>query len=62
MSAGEHVSKFIVHSYCTLTEGVLVLLYLGNMSTRPLLFWFIYGTGYTLRHSITNVQVRSTTA
>ncbi|KAM5539771.1 hypothetical protein V8D89_006584 [Ganoderma adspersum] len=33
-----------------------LLLYLGNMSTRPLLFWFIYATGYTLRHSITNVQ------
>ncbi|KAI1790062.1 P-loop containing nucleoside triphosphate hydrolase protein [Ganoderma leucocontextum] len=33
-----------------------MLLYLGNMSTRPLLFWFIYTSGYTLRHSITNLQ------
>ncbi|KAM5539772.1 hypothetical protein V8D89_006585 [Ganoderma adspersum] len=33
-----------------------LLLYLGNMSTRPLLFWLIYAAGYILRHSFTNVQ------
>ena len=36
-----------------------VWLYLGNMSTRPVLFWLVYATGYILRHSFTNVQVRS---
>ena len=38
-----------------------MLLYLGNMSTRPILFWFIYSTGYILRHAITNLQVSSRT-
>ncbi|KAM5539757.1 hypothetical protein V8D89_006570 [Ganoderma adspersum] len=33
-----------------------MLLYLGNMSTRPILFWLIYSTGYILRHAITNLQ------
>ena len=38
-----------------------MLLYLGNMSTRPILFWFIYSTGYIMRHAITNLQVCSRT-
>ncbi|EJF59658.1 P-loop containing nucleoside triphosphate hydrolase protein [Dichomitus squalens LYAD-421 SS1] len=33
-----------------------MLLYLGNLSTRPLIFWFIYVSAYSLRHFITNVQ------
>ncbi|PIL29356.1 ATP-binding cassette transporter [Ganoderma sinense ZZ0214-1] len=31
-------------------------LYFGNVSTQPILFWLVYATGYTLRHSFTNVQ------
>ncbi|PIL29334.1 ATP-binding cassette transporter [Ganoderma sinense ZZ0214-1] len=33
-----------------------MLLYFGNMSTRPILFWFIYSSGFILRHAITNLQ------
>ncbi|PIL29335.1 ATP-binding cassette transporter [Ganoderma sinense ZZ0214-1] len=33
-----------------------MLLYFGNMSTRPILFWFIYSSGYALRNAITNLQ------
>ncbi|KAI0824512.1 P-loop containing nucleoside triphosphate hydrolase protein [Trametes gibbosa] len=31
-------------------------LYLGNMSKRPLVFWFIYINGYIVRHSFNNIQ------
>ena len=34
-----------------------VWLYLGNMSTRPIWFWFCYIGIYVIRHGLTNGQV-----
>ncbi|KAI0768312.1 P-loop containing nucleoside triphosphate hydrolase protein [Trametes elegans] len=33
-----------------------LVLYLGNMARRPLLFWAIYLSGFILRHSFLNLQ------
>ncbi|KAI0711801.1 P-loop containing nucleoside triphosphate hydrolase protein [Cerioporus squamosus] len=33
-----------------------IALYFGNVSGRPLVFWFIYASGYFVRHLILNVQ------
>ncbi|KAH9848044.1 P-loop containing nucleoside triphosphate hydrolase protein [Lenzites betulinus] len=31
-------------------------LYIGNVAKRPILFWFIYISGYAIRHSFNNIQ------
>ncbi|KAI0746563.1 P-loop containing nucleoside triphosphate hydrolase protein [Daedaleopsis nitida] len=34
-----------------------MLLFLGNMSKRPVLFWLIYTSGHAMRHLSTNIQI-----